>query len=145
MNTTTPRDIRIFVAGALAFSGFESLTWLPGSLAYVFLYPGIDTSVKVTEIITSAITVLALPLGLGIFFGKPAAICWAKIYLWFFLIIGFITVSGFLLLPGKIKAWDSLATAASEMVNWVVLLWLLSSPRFQEKAPAQSPAPDPIV
>jgi hypothetical protein len=80
MNKISSRDIRLFVAGALALAGFQALILIP---SYFIVSRG-------SVLIGSAlITGLALPIGIGIFFGKWSAFFWAQVYLWLKLLLGF--------------------------------------------------------
>ena len=71
MNKISARDIQLFVAGALAMMGFRTLIWIPYYIVQAHYL----------VIVSSLITGIALPIGLGIFFGRPSALLWAQIYL----------------------------------------------------------------
>jgi hypothetical protein len=77
------RDIRLFVAGALALAGFRALIWIP----YYFTVP-----IEPIRIVGAIITGLTLSIGIGIFLGRWSALLLAQIYLWLIFISGCIGI-----------------------------------------------------
>lgn len=75
----------MFVAGALAVSGFRALISIPH-------YFVLKDSVL---IVGAFIAGLALPIGIGIFLGRWSAFFWAQIYLWLKFIAGCIVIPVF--------------------------------------------------
>ena len=73
MNKITARDIRLFVAGALALAGFRAWIMIPYELMVL------RDSVLIGAGILAG---LALPIGIGIFLGRWSAMFWAQVYLW---------------------------------------------------------------
>jgi hypothetical protein len=76
MNKISSRDIRLFIAGALAFAGFRALIEIP---YFLTLLSAPRDSILIGG---AVITGLALPIGVGIFLGRWSAFFWAQIYLW---------------------------------------------------------------
>lgn len=87
MNKISSRDIRSFVAGALALQGFAALIAIP----YYFTL-STDSAHIGRAVITGLIGGLALPIGIGIFLGRWSAFFWAQIYLWLKLVSGSIVI-----------------------------------------------------
>jgi len=86
MNKISSRDIRLFVAGALALTGFRALILIPYDLI----------ASRDSVLIAGAILAgLALPIGIGIFLGRWPAFFWAQGYLWLKLIGGCIAIPVF--------------------------------------------------
>jgi hypothetical protein len=77
MNKISSRDIRLFVAGALALAGFR---------AWILIPYGLIVSRDSVLIGGAVFAGLALPIGIGIFLGRWSAYFWAQIYLWLKLI-----------------------------------------------------------
>jgi hypothetical protein len=90
MNKISSRDIRVFVAGALAFYGFQALIVIP----YYFTL-SMNASHLGRAVITGLIVGLALPIGIGIFLGRWSAVFWAQIYLWLKFIFACATIPVF--------------------------------------------------
>jgi len=126
MSKITTREVQVFVAGAMALWGFRVLIWLPSE----FFVPT-HNFFWFVRIVSSVITGLALPLGVAILVGRPRAIRLTQIYLWLFLVIGFIDMIGFLVPLGS-KALRYIAAISPDMLVCIVLLWLLSSRRFRQ-------------
>jgi hypothetical protein len=77
MNKISSRDIRMFLAGALALIGFQALILIP----YDFiLWTGVSHIGR--AVIVNLIAGLALPIGIGIFLRRWPAFFWAQVYLW---------------------------------------------------------------
>jgi Ca2+/H+ antiporter len=72
MNKLSRRNVQMFVAGALALTGFRELFWLPYYLV---------VSKDVHLVTGSILSGLSLLIGISIFVGNARAILWAKIYL----------------------------------------------------------------
>jgi hypothetical protein len=87
MNKISSRDIRLFVAGALALTGFQALLLIP----YYFTL-SMDAAHIGRAIIVGLIAGLALPIGIGIFLGRWSALFWAQIYLWLKFISGCVAI-----------------------------------------------------
>jgi hypothetical protein len=90
MNKISSRDIRLFVAGALALHGFQSLVLI---LSCFTLSTG--TADIGHAVIAGLITGLALPIGIGIFLGRWSALLLAQIYLWLKFILGCMAIPFF--------------------------------------------------
>jgi hypothetical protein len=90
MNKISSRDIQVFVAGALALTGFRALVSIPHSVAL-----SIDSAHIGRAVIGSLIIGLALPIGIGVFLGRWSALFWAQIYLWLKFIGGCIAIPFF--------------------------------------------------
>jgi len=71
------RDIRAFVAGALALIGLRALVLIPHSIAL-----SSDSANMGRAVLGGLIIGLALPIGIGVFLGRWTAFFWAQIYLW---------------------------------------------------------------
>jgi hypothetical protein len=84
------RDIRVYVAGALALAGFRALVSIPYSIAL-----SSDSAHIGRAVIGGLIVGLALPIGIGIFLRRWSALFWAQIYLWLKIIGGCIAVPFF--------------------------------------------------
>jgi hypothetical protein len=116
------KDAQVFVAGAMALWGFRALIWLPSELVFghgVYIF-------------ASILTALALPLGVAMLAGKPQAVHWIQVYLWFNLIAGFLVIVGTFIPLGS-KALKYITSVAPDMLVCIVLLWLLCSRRFQDQ------------
>jgi hypothetical protein len=72
MRKISARDIQIFVAGVLAYLGFQSLVWIPYEVVYA------QDSI---HIIASIVAGVGLLLGAGIVAGNIRALRWAQIFL----------------------------------------------------------------
>jgi hypothetical protein len=129
MNKISAREIRVFVAGVLAFWGFRALVSLP---SYLFL-PAHEIGWWIGRVFGEFLTALALPLGIAIFAGKTRGFLLAKIYLWYDLTASFIVIPCFYIPLGS-KAVSLIGSLAPDMIVCIVLLWLLCSQRFQEKS-----------
>jgi hypothetical protein len=79
MNKISSRDIRLFVAGALALAGFRALILIPYDLIVLK-----DSVLAGGAVITG----LALPIGIGMFLGRWSAFFWAQVYLWLKFLLG---------------------------------------------------------
>jgi hypothetical protein len=80
MRTPAPRSIQIFIAGALALTGFDNVIALPSSFGNLGAF------------ISLCILALQLPLGVGLLFESAIALRLTKIYLWLFVVIGCLIV-----------------------------------------------------
>lgn len=87
MNKISSRDIRFFVAGALALIGFQALILIP----YYFTL-SIGASHIVRAVIAGLVAGLALPIGIGMFLRRWSALFWAQVYLWLKFISGCIAI-----------------------------------------------------
>jgi hypothetical protein len=87
MNKTSSRDIRLFVAGALALTGFQALIVIPN-----YFTLSMDVAHIGRAVIVGLLAGLALPIGIGIFLGRWSALFWAQIYLWLKFISGCIAI-----------------------------------------------------
>jgi hypothetical protein len=90
MSKISSRDIRLFLAGALALMGFEALVLIP----YYFSL-SMDAAHIGRAVIVGLFAGLALPIGIGIFLGRWSALFWAQIYLWLKFISGCIAIPFF--------------------------------------------------
>jgi hypothetical protein len=90
MNKISARDIRLFVAGALALVGFQALIRIPYYCTLAMNAAQIGRAV-----FAGLIAGLTLPIGIGIFLGRWSALFWAQIYLWLKFISGFIAIPFF--------------------------------------------------
>lgn len=77
----TPRDIQVFVAGALAIGGLHSLIALPRRLALAHGAPG-------GILVVTAFTAITLLLGIGILLRSGIALRFTKIYLFVVVLLG---------------------------------------------------------
>jgi hypothetical protein len=109
------RDIQLFIAGALALTGFYSLCWL---LEYS------ASSSDGARIFQHVIGVLLLALGIGIFVGSARAVLIALIVLWIDVIGGFTGIPLYCYLVPT-KAMHTIWTQAPEMLANVILLGLM--------------------
>ena len=75
-----PRKIKIFIAGALALTGFENVI----ALTRYFAVPG--------AFIGMCVLALQLPLGVGLLVESAIALRLTKIYLWLFVVLGCLLV-----------------------------------------------------
>jgi hypothetical protein len=115
------QNIQVFVAGALALMGFQSLVWAPYYLI---------VSKDLVFVIGSLISGLALWIGIAMLIGSERAIFWARIYL----LLGILSaiavpcLSAFSV-PGAphLSWWRS----ASDLLTPAILLWLLIWSRSQ--------------
>jgi hypothetical protein len=77
------RDIKLFVAGALALTGFRALILIPYDLIVA------RDSVLIGGAVIAG---LALPIGVGILLGRWSAFFWAQVYLWLKFIGGCVAI-----------------------------------------------------
>ena len=87
MNKISSRDIRVFVAGALALTGFRALVLIPSNFA-----SSMDVAHIGRAVVFGLFAGLALPIGIGIFFRRWSAFFWAQIYLWLEFISGCVLI-----------------------------------------------------
>ncbi len=136
MNKITERDIRVFVAGAFAFYGFEALVWLPS----FFGLPA-QGLVWASLIASSLVRALSLPIGLAILLGNQRAILLAKIYIWLEILLDLtiaVTTTCLQNFPAPAQKMPfPVGQFISDLLVSIVLLWLLSTRRFH-------PAPDSL-
>ena len=129
MKNISARNIQLFVAGALALTGFRALIWLP-----YYMTVSRDSVLIVGAIITG----LALPIGIGIFKGRTASILLAQIYLSLVLIAGCIAIPVvWHFFPEKVGRMTF--SGVPELLIIVVLLALIfwsNSPRFRHEPDA---------
>src|SRR5690348_2069507 len=86
MNKISPRDIQLFVAGALGLMGFRVSIVLP----YYFFA---SSPMLGGRIFSSLLTALALPIGIAILSGRQSAIVCAQIYLWVMIVSGCVAIA----------------------------------------------------
>jgi hypothetical protein len=115
MKKISERDIQLFVGGAFALIGFRALVWLPSTLW---------SSPDAGRIISSVITILALPIGIGILFGRTQALRLAQLYLWLTIIAGCIVIPTFYYFS-RSKGGRISRSLVSEMLVSTVLLGLI--------------------
>jgi hypothetical protein len=118
MTNISAKNTQMFVAGAFALMGFQPLIWVP---YYLFVYKSI--AIAGGYIFCG----LALPIGIAIFLGKPAAIRWAQVYLWIGIVgaIAMFVCSLFQVFPQKSMPW-SLWRATLDLLVSAILLLLLA-------------------
>lgn len=125
----SPREIQLFVAGAFALLGYLQVTWL-------FHYAN---SVQDTVLIVSRlISVLTLPLGIGILLERERAVSLTLIYLWVMAILGFTGIPIYCFVHPA-KAMHVIWREAPEMLSNVTLLGLMvwsRSRRFRHEPDA---------
>jgi Na+-driven multidrug efflux pump len=133
MSKISARDIQIFVAGVLAYLGFQSLVWIPYEVVY---------SQDSLRIIASIVAGVGLLLGVGIVAGNIRALRWAQIFL-LVCVLGavvniclsvFETYHVFQKAPHM-----SLYRSIFDFLTNVILLWLLvwsRSKRFRDEPDA---------
>jgi hypothetical protein len=122
------RDIRVFVAGALALIGFRALVSIPHSVTL-----SIDSAHMGRAVIGDLIVGLALPIGIGVFLGRWSALFWAQIYLWLKFIGACIAIPFFWYFSHE-KVWSLALRIVPEILVAAVLLGLVfwsTSERFR--------------
>jgi len=118
MNKISPKSIQLFVAGALALTGFRDLFWLP----FYFVY-----SKDTVLIVSSILTGIALVLGISILRGFERAVHWAIVYL--ALSVGLALAIMFFSLshtpPPRPPnfAWKTVGSIITPLTLLVLLLW----------------------
>ena len=130
MNKITSRDIRSFVAGALAFNGFKSLILIPH-----YFTLSMDASHIGRAVIVALVAGLALPIGIGIFLGRWSALFSAQIFLWMKVILGCMTIPYFCIFFHE-KVVTLVLVGAPEILGDAVLLGLIfwtTSERFRHE------------
>src|ERR1700690_3859510 len=90
MHKITARDIRTFVAGALALVGFRSLISVP----YYFTASG-DLRHIAGALLVGLFACAELLIGVGMFLGRWSALFWAQVYLWLIIVSGCIVIPVF--------------------------------------------------
>ena len=119
MNRPTPRDVQVFVAGALAVMGFKALIAIPHCVSNRML----------VEVIASLVGGMGLPIGISLLFGYNRALQIAKIYMWISAIgsLGMICVYLLTILnvvPAKVLSVQWYTTIIG-LAKSLILLWLL--------------------
>ncbi|MGA3164250.1 MAG: hypothetical protein ABSD77_08680 [Verrucomicrobiota bacterium] len=88
MTKITARDIQVFVAGVLAYIGFESLVWTPDAIIH---------SHSSFAAVSFIVGVIALPLAVGIVAGSRRAILWTQVICWLCIIQDVVSIFVFVL------------------------------------------------
>ena len=130
MQNILSRDMRVFVAGALALIGFRSLIAL-----FYYLYASVygPQGANFANIGGDIISGVGLPLGIAILLGRSRALLLTKVYLWLIIVSG----CGSLFIVYYILYSQSsyiIRRVLPDLVVYIILLWLLilsSSERFQ--------------
>ena len=125
MKNVSAKNIQMFVAGALALTGFRELFWLPYYLAVS----------KDFHLVTGSIlSGLSLLIGISIFVGNPRAILWAKIYLGLNIVVFAVIFLIFPLLH-KTQNFDlkSALGFATVFILYLLLVWSTSK-RFSDNS-----------
>ena len=134
MSKISAYGIQMFVAGALAVSGFQSLCEIPNDIS-----SDATGGFLIFFLSVSIVWSFALLIGIAMFIGRAQAIRWASIYLWCDLVVGIVgDFGGHVLdaLGAKTYMHISWWRGISDMVAPVALLWLLAwsrSKRFQSE------------
>jgi hypothetical protein len=131
MSKISARGIQLFVAGAVALNGFDSLFWM-----FYYLFYVRDS----VQVIAHLIGGLMLPLGIGILIGSARAIRLTVIYLW---VVVFMIVTGvpifcyFNPAKARVAIWEN----TLDLLVSLSLLWLLwRSRRTSNTAPEPAPS-----
>jgi hypothetical protein len=125
MSKLSARDIQVFVAGALAYLGFDSL--LIGA-------DGLIRSRADIALTGLIVGVVALALGVAIIAGSKRALLWVQIFLWLALIQDIVSICVFVFRKFGISlnlAHMSLYRATSSLLELSALLLLIAWSRFQ--------------
>jgi heme A synthase len=88
MNKLTSRDIQVFVAGAFAYCGFDSLLWSPDVLAHS------HDLLAFTDFVGG---VIGLVLAGAVIAGRMRALRWMQVFLWLDVIQYVATICVFIL------------------------------------------------
>ena len=119
------KNIQLFVAGAIAISGFRGLVTLPSQ--------GWDSK-GIQLAVTVIMSFIGLLIGVAMLVGKAQAIRWARIYLGVsvtltFVMLDFALVYGFSRGMPQFE-WKYVSAFAVPLVPWLLLLWS-GSKRFR--------------
>jgi hypothetical protein len=128
MHKITSRDIRKFVAGALALAGFRALISIP----YFLTISGGSSRIG-GALLVGLFASLDLLIGIGMFLGRWSALFWAQVYLCLIVISG-CTVIPVLWCFSTAKAGRLALRSAPEILMAAVLLGLIfwsSSEKFR--------------
>jgi hypothetical protein len=125
MSKISSRNIQVFVAGVLAYLGFDALVQMP----FAFFHS--QDVLGFSDIVSGFI---AIALAGGIVVGSMRALRWLQIILWLGLIVDFITI--FMLVSGISRnVWHvSLYRVISSFLTLLALLCLIAwsrSKRFR--------------
>ena len=121
MEKPSTKDVQNFVAGALALMGLSAVIRLPHDLI-----AGSEIGVP----IASSIAALTLPLAIGILMRSRLALRLTQLYLWLFVVLGWIVV-GMLV---WILPWQRLYSSWGVFIRSVVLVTVLLAAFWRMKS-----------
>lgn len=116
------RDIQVFVAGALAYLGFDALIQMP------FAFLNSEGNLAFADIAGGSIGIV---LAVGIIAGSMRALRWLQIYLWISLLVDVVTIC--VLVSGISNVWHiGLHTVTSGFLTVSALLCLITWSRSKQ-------------
>jgi hypothetical protein len=127
MSKISARGIQIFVAGTLAYTGFQSFVWT----FYVVGFTQSDFGATVI----SSFPVFGLLIAVVMLIGKERAILWALIYLLIYTLFGVggtiaEIISSSHALPREYLIWRFISDSLAPTILFLLLLWSRSQ-RFR--------------
>ncbi len=128
MNKISAQGIQLFVGGAVAMNGFDSLF----SMFYYLIY---SHSHFFTNVIAYMIAGLMLPLGIGILTGRAKAVKWTVIFLWIVVAAIFTAVPLYCYnnpSMARVMVFENLRSFLLCVILLILVYWS-RSPRFQGK------------
>lgn len=135
MKKLSARDVQIFVAGALALTGFQALIKVA---RYFVDYVGQLESLPRGTVIGLVIEGLALPLGINILVGSTEALRWTRIFLRFWVFAGLLSLLVYCASTPS-KSQQYIENLLPEILVYFILLGLISwsgTQGFRDEPPA---------
>jgi hypothetical protein len=137
MNKISARDIRVFVAGALALDGFDSLIRAP----FILFSSHTNFATSIILISTHLILSLTLVLAIGLLNGNTRALMWTKAVLSIVIVYECVYVVVNFVSPSSNASTQPLSIVPG-LFAWIALLGLLywsDSKSLKDKPAGENP------